>query len=156
MFATLLKKIIASVGGYGQTVGHLAMALGAVHLHFHLSLLLYNYFFQLEHAFEVISDSLVSPDKADDVNKKKVPQFNNHLWGTKVPKWVLSTKNLDMNKHWPTILQVATLRVSDWNVDEMDGDEDLLEDDPQATIVICEFNSVSHYADHTYYKLCHQ
>ncbi|KIK02789.1 hypothetical protein K443DRAFT_5919 [Laccaria amethystina LaAM-08-1] len=40
------------------------------------------------------------------------------------------TKNLDVKKHWPTILQTATSRVSNWNADGMDGDEDVLEDDP--------------------------
>lgn len=112
-------------------------------------------FFQLERAFEVIGEGLVTLDKADDVDKKKVPQFNDHLWGTKVRKWVLSTKNLDVKKHWPTILQAAASRISDWNVDEMD-DEDVLEDDPRAMIIICEFTSLVHYAAHTYYNLCHQ
>ena len=86
----------------------------------------------------MIGEGLVTLDKADDVDKKKVPQFNDHLWGTKVRKWVLSTKNLDVKKHWPTILQAAASRVSDWNSDDMDGDEDILEDDPRAMIVLCE------------------
>ena len=78
----------------------------------------------------MIGEGLVTLDKADNVDKKKAPQFNDHLWGTKVHKWVLSTKNLDMKKHWPTILQAATSRISDWNADDMDVDEDILEDDP--------------------------
>ena len=34
MFTTLLKKTVASVGGYGHPIGGLAMAVGAVHLYF--------------------------------------------------------------------------------------------------------------------------
>lgn len=102
----------------------------------------------------MIGEGLVTLDKADgDVDKKKVPQFNDTLWGMKVRKWVVSTKNLEVKKHWPPILQAAASRISDWNADEMDGDEDLLEDDPRAMIVLCEFSSLFHYAAHTHCML---
>ena len=102
------------------------------------SFLCHDSFFQLEHAFELIKQGLVTLDDEDKIDKKKtsLPQFNDKLWGSKVRKWVMSTQKLDVKEHWPNILHNATSQVADFNVDE-DGDEDDGDEDPRAMIVIC-------------------
>jgi len=102
------------------------------------SFLCHDSFFQLERAFELIKQGLVTLDDEDKIDKKKtsLPQFNDKLWGSKVRKWVMSTQKLDVKEHWPNILHNAASRVADFNVDE-DGDEDDGDEDPRAMIVIC-------------------
>lgn len=84
MFATVLKKTVASMFGYGHPIGGLAMAAAT-----------------LERAFELIKQGRVTLDYEDDTDKKKpsLPQFNDKLWGPKVRKWVVSTQKLDVKKH---------------------------------------------------------
>ena len=141
MFATLLKKTVASVGGYGHPIGGLAMAVATVHLCLPPRFCSLTLFFQLERAFELIKQGLVTLDDEDDTDKKKpsLPQFNDKLWGPKVRKWVMSTQKLDIKKHWPNVLQRAASRVADFNIDE-DGDEDGGDEDPRAMIVICKLS----------------
>lgn len=102
------------------------------------SFLFLDTFFQLEHAFELIKQGLVTLDDEDntDKNKASLPQFNDKLWGSKVRKWVGSTQKLNVKKHWQNILQNTASRVANFNIDE-DGDEDGGDEDPWAMIVIC-------------------
>ena len=113
MFATLLKKTVASVGGYGHPIGGLAMAVCTVRFYLFPSFLCRDSF-QLERAFELIKLGLVTLDYEDKIEKKKtsLPQFNDKLWGPKVRKWVVSTQKLDVKKNWPSILHNAALRVA--------------------------------------------
>jgi len=65
------------------------------------SFLCHDSFFQLERAFELIKQGLVTLDNEDKIDKKKtsLPQFNNKLWGLKVHKWVMLTQKLDVKEH---------------------------------------------------------